>query len=383
MEIKMLNHTRKLFTILLAVMLLLSLAGCGPNQPTESDGSSTPKQTDSAQSAEKRGNTVGNNANFAFAAIGSGNGLYVLNQDIGLQVLSDGTTKVPLFNINWYDGWLYGVDDNASIVRFSKSDGSDYEILLEKKNADEANTYLSIVDGWIYFVDDDDSDRYDCAIYKMRTDGTGLEKLNLNMDSGDVVDEYYLSFCVTDGWIYWCAESQSTNNNVSHGKIYRMKIDGSDTEKFIPKQTVYIGENAQAFLNVVDGWMYYIAFEEDAIEERFGIYKTRVDGTETQALVMEKAEDGELCGLNVSGEYVYYLIKAGSREIEEGVYTSLAEIRRVKTDGLDSQTIICQLGDYADVLCILDNAIFYMDFSEGSLSLCKVNTDGSNPQVIK
>lgn len=80
---------------------------------------------------------------------------------------------------------------------------------------------INISDGWIYFSYWEDKDR----IYKMKTDGTQMQKLS---------DLSATSITVVGQWIFYLKmEYYDDSDGIIHGNssdLYRMRIDGSDNQ---------------------------------------------------------------------------------------------------------------------------------------------------------
>ncbi|HOL16852.1 MAG TPA: DUF5050 domain-containing protein, partial [Bacillota bacterium] len=116
-------------------------------------------------------------------------------------------------NLNVVDGWVYyqvvdwDIDkagDSAGIYKV-RVDGSEHMRLTE-----EHTTIVNVAGDWIYYTG-----QYGRSIYKMSTDGANQTLLY----EGSVSN-----FNMVDGWIYFVAAD-------AWGNIYRMRTDGSDLER--------------------------------------------------------------------------------------------------------------------------------------------------------
>ena len=120
-------------------------------------------------------------------------------------------TDFEIVSLTFADEWMYCqklINEGYRIRRMGihkmRPDGSDQQILIGV----ECESY--IVDeksGWIYFSNEDDGS----AMYKMRTDGTEVKKLNNDISSAmQVVGE----------WIYYL------KGKPGYPKIYRIPVNG-------------------------------------------------------------------------------------------------------------------------------------------------------------
>lgn len=171
--------------------------------------------------------------------------------------------------ISQYNGWLYYYDLPRTEIRKVRLDGSDRRILLKKN----MHTSLVVCNGWIYCIGEDNE------IYRMKTDGTGLEQLELN---GDNFDPRYggrgalrtyrdkIFYSQYHRWIYqtdllglestrivtrptlknWIFRNNSFFGlDITYDQIYKYS--------FVTQETTLIGSAKAGSLNIEDGWLYY------------------------------------------------------------------------------------------------------------------------------
>lgn len=81
---------------------------------------------------------------------------------------------------------------------------------------------INISDGWIYFSNTQDN----YSVYKIKTDGTSLTKLN---------DVHTGGLCVVGDWIYYYTMKEDTHNKGSYYlyRYYKMRIDGSENTEVL------------------------------------------------------------------------------------------------------------------------------------------------------
>lgn len=178
---------------------------------------------------------------------------------------------------------------------------------------------------WVYFVQPNEN----FAIYKVRTDNSGLQRVG---------EAYGHSLNVTGDWIYYL--------NIQDGdKPYKMRTDGSMNTK--------ISEDECGFLSVSGDWLY---FGQECL------YKMRNDGSEKTALT----ESLPIFPC-VVGDWVYY-----SEKSEAG------GLWRVSTNGGAPQQVA---PGFVQTYCILDDWIYYVDQNQWT-NFWRVKTDGTGAEVV-
>jgi len=200
------------------------------------------------------------------------------------------------------------------------------------------NGFVAGQGNWIYFDNYNDHE----YLYKMKTDGTGLTRLN-ESSSGFIN--------VIGDWIYYgCYASDK------HG-IYKIRTDGTE-------ETKLTDENAVRCLSVVGDWLYYVN-DDDAC-----LYKMKTDGSERSQIL-----NTPVVYMIVDGEWIYY----NSLQIDAtNVYSYIYKIR---TDGTENALISTDGGYFWN---IVGDWIYYEN--NGSLNngdnLCKIKTDGTEQTQI-
>jgi len=180
---------------------------------------------------------------------------------------------------------------------------------------------------WVYFALPQDENN----IYKMRVDGTGLQK---------ITDARGNSINVVGDWIYY-------QNLSDEGKPYRIRTDGTGKEGPLV--------NNSGTMVVSNNWIYYL---------NGGIYKTRPDTGETISLV-----EGQNAAMSVYDGWIYY--GAGGND-DSDVFC------RIPTNGGDPQKL-------------LDGWMFHYDMSDGWIyyytnqtgdSVWRMRPDGSEQTEV-
>jgi len=147
-----------------------------------------------------------------------------------------------------------------------RTDGSD----KQKQRRNKGFIDFSIAGNWIYCKDRTD----DHKIYRIKTDGTGIQKLN---------DDKCFNITVTSSRIYY------TNYNDGK-KLYRINIDGTCREK--------INDDECDYAIVTDDWIYY---RNDS--DSYKLYKIRADGSGRR-----KISDDRPKHISAAGDYIYCVI---------------------------------------------------------------------------
>lgn len=194
-----------------------------------------------------------------------------------------------------------------------------------------ANGGLAVGDGdWIYFTNYGDFN----ALYKIRTDGSGEEKIG-----GDYA--YYLNYY--ENWLYYCNASENSY-------IYKIKPDGT--------QRTLVSESAARNLVIVDGWMYFvnIAYLENE-DASMTIYKDKTDGSQLTQLLGSTVN-----GFAVAGNMIYY------------IDATTQNIYKMETDGSTNT----KLSDgTAVMISVLDDHIYYVDPRDEMNTLWSMKLDGT------
>ncbi|MCK9252154.1 MAG: DUF5050 domain-containing protein [Clostridiales bacterium] len=203
-------------------------------------------------------------------------------------------------------------------------------------NGNSVNGGLSAqLNDWLYFVNYGD----EYALYRIKTDGTGEEKISDDQT-------FYLN---TDGtWLYFCSGSDDQ-------KLYKMKPDGTEKTK--------LADVAVRNIVATDGWIYFIDVTDATKPETYRrLFKIRSDGTDRTLLSQHAA-----ASCNVSGDWLFYI-----RQDNQTLY-------KVKNDG----SAECQASDLTMTSCIVrDQDIFFVSADEEQHNLWRMKLDGTAPVKI-
>ncbi len=193
--------------------------------------------------------------------------------------------------------WVYytNLKDGGKLYKM-RTDGTE----ITKLN-DDASIEINVVGDWIYYLNDSDY-----QLCKMRTDGTEKTKLN---------DDVACNINVVGDWIYYL--NNSYNARFSHEflppfgfKIFKMRTDGTERTK--------LSDDKSSYMNIEGGWIYYSNSSDEG-----KLYKMRTDGTERT-----KLNDHNSCCINIAGDWIYYL---NSREDYQ--------LYKMRTDGTERQIV--------------------------------------------
>ena len=285
----------------------------------------------------------------------------------GTSTSSDSTTKAPSGGnvikaaenngeVAYYDGWVYCLItstprmNNYYLYRM-REDGSEKVKLVDER---VANFYVA--DGWVYYTFG--------AIYKIKTDGSGKQKL--------FSDDLYspTNILVEDGWIYWINIRKNSSN--AYGQIYKMRTDGTGLMQIgsFPENTTDHACN----MTVVNGWIYYINWRArtgSGISWSGGyLSKIQTDGKSNSQL-----HEDIIDFYTVNNDWIFYCNVSDH-----------GKIYKMHTDGTGI-TKISNHGAYS--INIFDNSIYYcgpMDRSTDSLnktySIYKMKKDGTEIKEI-
>lgn len=155
-----------------------------------------------------------------------------------------------------------------------------------------------------------------------------------------------MGFSVTDGdWIYFLHQQEE-------GSLYKMKKNGTEESQIIAEPAM--------FLNVVDGWIYYVHSTEAKV------YRIKPDGTERTLVV-----DAPSSYLISDGTMLYYLSNAISNEKPE------QKIYRCKLDGTEP-VLICATP--AAQFNLVGDVIYYIGGEDRQIH--RIKTDGTGDQVL-
>lgn len=214
--------------------------------------------------------------------------------------------------------WIYYTSNDNGALYKMRTDGSG---LVRLTNDDSVN--INVAGDWIYYRNQS------CArsIYKIRTDGSG--RVGLNNDKSIYIN-------VAGDWIYYC--NQSDND-----KIYKMRTDGSER--------VCLNTDESDYLIVAGDWIYYRNWSDKKL------YKMHTDGSERVCLTNGKSKY-----MNVVGDWIYYT--DGNEK---------NKLSKMRTDGSGRVRLT---NDWAEFINVAGDWIYYSNVGD-DWKLYKMRTDGS------
>ncbi len=283
-------------------------------------------------------------------------GLYKIRQDGSQRTkLVDG---LGIHEINIVGSWIYFVKSKThedgtpiSVQIFKiKTGGSSLTRLRTMSNLDVDT--MRIVDSWLYLGCTDKD--WKQAIYRMKTDGSGMELIRSGSSIGDLQGD----------WIYQIAASNQS--------IYRLKLDGS------ARQRLGTDIVAGGRMIVAGNWIYY-SNESD----RWNLYKIKLDGTGRKRLNNEPSTQ-----LALDGQALFYQVERTEFSTEADV----GKLIRLQQDG-SSRTELQRLNhadnDYSTLVCAVNGWLYLrqttMAGSEASTyktTYYRLKTDGTGRMDI-
>ena len=179
-----------------------------------------------------------------------------------------------------------------------------------------------------------------------------LHKMNLDGSNPIKITDDNASYInVVDGWIYYL--------DFIKGDIYKVKTDGTSKTKIFSKHGIFS-------MQVIGDWIYY---NIDTGVSYF--YKVKTDGTLDQKInIQDKSILGGGQRFTISGDYIYTdcLVKTDTPPYNRYIY-------KFKTDG-SNVTKVSEDSSYK--VNVVDNWVYYYD----SENLYKVKTDGTNKTLL-
>ncbi len=279
---------------------------------------------------EKRGNMHGNHAVGSFLAFADNTSVFYADnrESMLFRMNPDGSGKYRISdyqgvaNINSINKWVYYTFDDGWGIAKTKTDGEATTELLKLKG--DANIEkLQVVEDMIYYSLSDGSGLYrlpiEGGVPQKVTDNklaelspffvtyeriyfTDANREGMRVSAIDGVRQKMIGFDfaeyinVVDGWIYYIYNSNS-NMGLEGGIITRVRIGGEDRQELRELPRGYA-------LNVVDDWLYFFS------DNGKTLCKAKVDGTEYTELL----EDSELVNCRfttdyaINGEWLYFSV---------------------------------------------------------------------------
>lgn len=231
-----------------------------------------------------------------------GEWLYFTNGTVGgiYKMKINGTEETKLSSVTSYlvyveGDWIYYTSKfSGGQIYKMKTDGSS----VTKLTQDSCREYI-VKGQYIYYVNSSNSVVYRCGI-----DGTGKKALCSDFEGmsltlvGDklaIEDHYMLKtvnldgsgynafgvtnvqhslLCGQDGWVYYLELDFRNGDTVS--AFYKARPDGSEKTKIYDYEYLH---HANAYLNVVDGWLY---FQNEHNND--ALYRVSPDGTKVERM---------------------------------------------------------------------------------------------------
>ncbi len=227
------------------------------------------------------GDTACNTATFSEVAVNDGflycsqyagdnPGLYRVRLSTGEKLKLSWHT---LTQVSWYDGWLYGVNENGALVRMSH-DGLREQLVIEEPYV----SYVSLFNGYVYYLS-----------------GAGLM---CRADLSEVTDD-------TTAQPQILLDSQVCEMMIFDGMIYYIEFVGMGYEPGLPLQSILDPEWEPGVISWITGKEKPPLYKVDAAdpEKKMGnVCRVNPDGTGQETVV-----SGKLCNLSAHGEYLYYM----------------------------------------------------------------------------
>ncbi|MDR2933492.1 MAG: DUF5050 domain-containing protein [Oscillospiraceae bacterium] len=293
------------------------------------------------------GNSTGNISNGGYIA-SQGGWIYYQdwNGDKGLyKIRMDGGGKTKICadepsSINVAGDFVYYCKKEFMY----KSDTGIYKIRTDGREGTKLcavrATGMTVIGEWIFFVGDHWKDHtVHNKIFRMRTDGSGITKLN---------DDIVITPNVEYDWIYYNHYTDAAN---SDNGIYKIRTDGSGRVK--------LSNDLGSYMNVCDNWIYYVNVADDHT-----IYKLHTDGKERV-----KVSDVKAATLNVADGWIYY---------RRGQYNDSLDYNLFKMRINGSENIKMS-DDAANYIHVAGGWVFYLTDKS---KYCKVRTDGTDRQLL-
>ena len=311
--------------------------------------------------SNKTGNTIGNIRNYGYA-VEADNWIYYLapNED---------STQIGIFKV--------------------KNNGKDNkQIYMSEIDIVSLNVYKD----YIYFIGTApesylEADDVDNKIYRMKTDGTGLEVLNDNELNNDCYEIY-----VVNDQIYYIG---------INAEICKMDLNGANK--------AVVADYGTGFLGITKDYIIYNSKTDK--EDEYVTYIMNIDGTDAKPII----EGKRIYSVNIEGKYIYYsdvdkrLFKTeiGSG-VEEVVYDDIEAYNlntnegyayylnyldpensnykvclfRVKLDGsTEVPEKLKELETYSSFIDVVGDWVIYMDSSEDAGFINLVNKHGKEKEV--
>lgn len=300
-----------------------------------------------------------NNANNQFKVVKQGDWLYFYDykQNGISKMMSDGSNKKRLTSgsawfLNVAGDWIYFVDDKHEYIWRTKTDGSNTSIVPLDLPTTSYRLILDLVifNNKLYFV-------YDYGLYTANLDGSNVKRLHGTQDG---VIGTLRQFVIRENQMYY-------TDGANDGKeIYRANMDGTSMTQitFTPSSDINIAGNWIYYTNEQDNRKIYRASLDGSLYPLTGSHYSDVLGITGQK-TEKVTNDGSLGGLNVYGNWIYYVNQSDGYNLY-----------KIKTDGTERTKLNNRSSAYVN---IVDGWIYYASNS----SVYKMKLDGSSDQLVQ
>ena len=289
---------------------------------------------------------------------------------------------VPMFSMTYYDGWIYymyyeydsaDTFDDGDIVKFcrirpdgsEKGPESELPYIIDNMFVYDGYLYASAATVFYQFIEDANFKNDRPLRFKINSDGSIGEAESLVGDKDVCVN----TMQIYDGWLYFTTGGGTTESPVggSHNAgLYKCRPDGSQ-----PQQ---VSADVKKEFFIVDDWLYYRIFHRNypASDDTDDIYRMRLDSSANTCLV----EGMKIYSFdwNYKDGWIYFADTAENK-------SDYIRICRMREDGSESSVIRITNMHVATILLVTHDYIFFFD--EDSVSLWRMNLDGSNKVELK
>jgi hypothetical protein len=185
--------------------------------------------------------------------------------------------------------WIYYVnlkrdDFNSGEICKIRTDGTE-----RTKLSDEGGVYLTLYKNNLY--------------YKDTGLNSNLHRIKLDGSSKETISKDVLSFYINGDWIYYISDSEL-------GALYKMKVNGSLNQKIcnIPGPIVFINDNFIYFKEpdaLTRQSNDIAALKASFIGSIGALYRMRLDGTESELIIPDQTT-----GVYGEDKHLYYLVSS-------------------------------------------------------------------------
>ena len=353
-------------------------------------------------SKEKVGNSIGNIRNYGYVA-SDGNWIYYLapNEDsssVGIyRVKGNGSKKeqllmeddMDIISINYYKGYLYFIgiiDTEASIdtneyalteenadefvnnkIFRLKADGSKELEVINDNNFHDDCYEIYVINDYVYYIGVDQN------IYKMKLNGSDSEIVSENKTGYIGINENYIIYNVYNVEAEEDEDEDEEDIDVNTEEVEVEEVETTSADEYVTYIMDINGENPRPIIdgkrlysvNIVGDYVYYTNYDKK-------IYKTKID-SKVEELIL----DTTAFNLNYYKDYLYYF-NYDNPESESGKVC----IFRIKTNGKGEPEKLKALETYSAFLDVSNNRIVFMDANDDYGYIKLIKLDGSQEKTL-